>query len=232
MAEDGPVKLNKETLEASLSQIEYLKGIKKDQMTNLCKMLDGKLSAEDLEECEKLFKSLDTEEKNEMPVSQLGTVLRILQQIPTDNELAILIETINPKKPENAEKKEEKKPDKKDKKGKDGKDKEEIETIDFFKFMLALGLYMRDPVEIANDIKKAFKVLDRSKQGYIMAADLREFLSKLGDCLLDDEVDEMIKLADTESNGQIHYEAFVDLMTNMKPGKKKGKKGKKKKKKK
>lgn len=35
-------KLNKETLEASLAQIEYLKGIKKDQMNGLCKMFDGK----------------------------------------------------------------------------------------------------------------------------------------------------------------------------------------------
>ena len=35
-------KLNKETLEASLTQIEYLKGIKKDQMAGLCKMFDGK----------------------------------------------------------------------------------------------------------------------------------------------------------------------------------------------
>ena len=34
-------KLNKETLEASFAQIEYLKGIKKDQMAGLCKMFDG-----------------------------------------------------------------------------------------------------------------------------------------------------------------------------------------------
>lgn len=91
---------------------------------------------------------------------------------------------------------------------------------------------MRDPTEIADEIKKAFKVLDRHRSGYIMAADLREFLSKLGDCLTDEEVDEMLKIADTENNGQIHYEQFVDLMTNMKPAKKKGKKGKKGKKKK
>lgn len=109
---------------------------------------------------------------------------------------------------------------------------EEIETIDFYKFLQALGIYLRDPTEIADDIKKAFRVLDKSKQGYLMAADLREFLSKLGDCLTDEEIDEMIKISDTENNGQIRYEEFVDMMTNMKPEKKskKGKKGKKKKK--
>jgi calmodulin len=87
-------------------------------------------------------------------------------------------------------------------------------------------------LEIADEIKKAFKVLDRSKQGYIMLADLRDFLTKLGDGLTDEELDEMIKLGDTESASRINYEEFIDLMTNMKPGgKKKGKKGKKGKKK-
>ena len=80
-------KLNKETLEASLVQIEYLKGVKKDQINGLVKLLENKCTAEDLEEYERLFKSLDAEEKNEMPASQLGTVLRILQQVPTENEV-------------------------------------------------------------------------------------------------------------------------------------------------
>ena len=44
------VKLNKETLEASLTQIEYLKGIKKEQMSGLCKMFDNKVTSEDIEE--------------------------------------------------------------------------------------------------------------------------------------------------------------------------------------
>jgi Ca2+-binding EF-hand superfamily protein len=255
---EAPVKLNKESIEAAFAQIEYLKTCKRDQLLHLCKLFDQKISSDDIDEFEKLFRTFDTEEENIMPQSQLGTALRILQQLPTENELNQLIEVINPKKPEGS-------PDEKDKKrksakksaassakgksggksgkndakkkgGKDGKEggeEEEVITIDFYKFLLALALYMRDPNEIADEIKKAFKVLDRQKQGYIMSVDLREFLSKLGDVLSDEEIDEMIKLADTENNGQIHYEAFVDMMTSMKPGKKKkGKKGKKGKKKK
>lgn len=234
-------KLNKETLEASFAQIEYLKGIKKDQMAGLCKMFDGKVTAEDVEEIEKLFKSLDVEEKNEMPVNQLGNVLRMLQQVPTEEEIVQLIETVNPKKADSQQQQQQqqqkadpKKADpKKDKSGKENPE-EVVETIDFFKYMLALGLFLRDPQEIASEVKKAFKVLDRRNNGYLMAADLRDFLSKLGDVLTDEEIDEMIKIADTESNGQINYDQFVDMMTEMKPGggkKKKGKKGKKGKKK-
>lgn len=124
----------------------------------------------------------------------MGNVLRMLQQVPTEDEIAQLIETINPKKAESQqEKKVEKKPDKKDKSGKDNPE-EVVETIDFFKYMLALGLYLRDPAEIAIEVKKAFKVLDRRNNGYLMAADIREFLSKLGDVLTDEEIDEMIKI--------------------------------------
>lgn len=117
----------------------------------------------------------------------------MLQQVPTEEELTQLIDTVNPKKAENQDKKNEKKNDKKDKSGKDNPE-EVIETIDFFKYMLALGLYLRDPSEIALEVKKAFKVLDRRNNGYLMAADIREFLSKLGDVLTDEEIDEMIKI--------------------------------------
>ena len=198
-------KLNKEAVEAGLTQIDYLKTVKKDAFQEVCKLLDGKLTQDDLTEIEKLFRSLDTEEKNEMPVTHLGTALRILRQLPTENEVNQLADTINPEKKEN---------------------------IDFYQFLKGVGMIMRDPLEIAEEIKKAFKVLDKRNQGYIMSADLRDFLSRLGDCLTDEEIDEMIKLADTESNGQIHYEQFVDTMATMQTEKKKkkGKKGKKKKK--
>lgn len=198
-------KLNKETLEASLIQIEYLKGLKKEQMTGLIKMLDNKCTAEELEEFERLYKSLDTEEKNEIPASQLGTCLRILGQVPTDNEVEQLLETVNPKK-DDAKKNSKQSTTKPDAKASKTGEEEEVPVIDFFKFLLALGLYIRDPSEIADEVKAAFKVLDRRNAGYLMAGDIRDFLSKLGDVLTDEEIDEMIKLADVEMNGQIKYE--------------------------
>ena len=200
MGDEVKQKLNKETLEPVLAQVEYLKGIKKDLLLELYKALDGKVTQEDVEEFVKLFQTLDTEEKNEVPVMQLGTMMRMLQQIPTDNEVNQLADDINPEKKEN---------------------------ISFYQFIKAMSLIMRDPEDIAEEVKKAFKVLDRHKQGYLMAADIREFLTKQGDFLTDEEVDEMIKLADQENNGHIQYEMFVDLMLNMKTEKKKKKKGKK-----
>jgi Ca2+-binding EF-hand superfamily protein len=229
------IKLNKANLEVKLTEIEYFNGIKKEQLIGLCKLLDGKVSAEEIDEFVKVFKSFDTEEKNELPVAQLGTILRILQQIPTDNQVNQLIEIVNPKKPENESEanekaKENKSAKKKPKASIKDQTRPEEEFLDFYKFINALGLFIRDPNEIVDEVKKAFKILDRQKQGYIYSTDLREFLTKLGDCLTDDEINAMIKIADTESNGQINYEKFVDMMTNLKQSKKKKKKGKKSKK--
>jgi calmodulin len=238
-AKEPPIKLNKEMLEAVLTQKEQLKGVKRDQMQSLYKLLENKFTEEQYEEFEKVFASFDQDQKNEMPVSQLGTALRILQQLPTENEVAQLISVICPKKPEGqgegGEKKKQSTPAKKSgpTSGKSGGKKSggdpaqpEEEKIDLYKFFMAIGLYLRNPAEIADEIKQAFKVLDRSKQGYIMTADLRDFLSRLGDVLTDEEIDEMVKLADTESNGKINYEQFVDYMTELKTSKKKKKKGK------
>ena len=118
-----------------------------------------------------------------------------------------LLETINPKKDEVAKKSSktsQNKPDAKNSKSGDGE--EEVPVIDFFKFLLALGLYIRDPAEIADEVKKAFRVLDRRNNGYLMTSDIRDFLSKIGDVLTDEEIDEMIRIADTEMNGQIYYD--------------------------
>ncbi len=94
---------------------------------------------------EKIFKSLDTTETNEMPVSELGNVLRVLQQMPTEEDLVKLLEIINPKKSEQEKAKEKKNDKKKDDKakGENSEETPEEEKIDFFKFLHGLALYFR-----------------------------------------------------------------------------------------
>ena len=90
---DLPVaaKLNRDTLEATLTQIDYLKGLKKDQILMLAKLFDGKVTAENIDEFDKTFRSVDTEGKNEMPVSQVSNCLRLLQQLPIEQEVTELV---------------------------------------------------------------------------------------------------------------------------------------------
>merc|ERR1712066_1220795 len=48
--------------------------------------------------------------------------------------------------------------------------------------------------------------------GFISAAELRHVMTNLGEKLTDEEVDEMIREADVDGDGQINYEEFVKMM--------------------
>ncbi|EEC16524.1 calmodulin, putative [Ixodes scapularis] len=58
------------------------------------------------------------------------------------------------------------------------------------------------------------QVFDRDGNGFITAAELRHVMTTLGEKLTDEEVDEMIREADVDGDGQINYEEFVALMTS------------------
>ena len=62
--------------------------------------------------------------------------------------------------------------------------------------------------------KKLFSVFDKDGNGYISAAELRHVMTNLGEKLTDEEVDEMIREADIDGDGQVNYEEFVAMMTS------------------
>jgi len=62
------------------------------------------------------------------------------------------------------------------------------------------------------DLIDAFKVFDKDGNGFISAVELRHVMTSLGEKLSDEEVDEMIKEADTDNDGQINYHEFVKMM--------------------
>ena len=53
---------------------------------------------------------------------------------------------------------------------------------------------------------------DTEGNGFISAAELRHIMTNLGEKLTDEEVDEMIRDADIDGDGQINYEEFVKVM--------------------
>ena len=69
---------------------------------------------------------------------------------------------------------------------------------------------MRD-TDSEEEIREAFKVFDKDGNGYISAAELRHVMTNLGEKLTDFEVDDMIREADVDGDGQINYEEFVKV---------------------
>jgi calmodulin len=84
-------------------------------------------------------------------------------------------------------------------------------TIDFPEFLTMMARKMKD-TDSEEEIKEAFKVFDKDGNGFISAAELRHVMTNLGEKLTDEEVDEMIREADIDGDGQINYEEFVKMM--------------------
>jgi hypothetical protein len=51
-------------------------------------------------------------------------------------------------------------------------------------------------------------VFDKDGNGFISAAELRHVMTNLGEKLTDEEVDEMIREADIDGDGQVNYEGM------------------------
>ncbi|KAF8655572.1 hypothetical protein HU200_061119 [Digitaria exilis] len=66
-----------------------------------------------------------------------------------------------------------------------------------------------DPDE---ELREAFKVFDKDQNGYISAAELRHVMINLGEKLTDEEVEQMIREADLDGDGQVNYDEFVRMM--------------------
>ncbi|WAR18955.1 CAM2B-like protein [Mya arenaria] len=84
-------------------------------------------------------------------------------------------------------------------------------SIDFpeFKTMMMRNMKERDSAE---ELKAAFRMFDKDCNGYISPAELRYAMTMLGERLTDEEVNEMIKEADIDGDGQVNYEEFVKMM--------------------
>jgi calmodulin len=67
---------------------------------------------------------------------------------------------------------------------------------------------VKDSGESEEELREAFKVFDKDGNGSISAAELRHVMTNLGEKLTDEEVDEMIREADTDGDGQVNYEGI------------------------
>ncbi|KAK6127795.1 hypothetical protein DH2020_038504 [Rehmannia glutinosa] len=117
-------------------------------------------------------------------IRELGTVMRSLGQNPTEAELQDMINEV---------------------------DADQNGTIDFPEFLNLMARKMKD-TDSEEELREAFKVFDKDQNGFISAAELRHVMTNLGEKLTDEEVDEMIREADMDGDGQVNYEEFVRMM--------------------
>ncbi|KOO21679.1 calmodulin [Chrysochromulina tobinii] len=62
------------------------------------------------------------------------------------------------------------------------------------------------------ELREAFAVFDKEKEGKISAAELRQVISNLGEKVDEDEIEDMMKEADRDGSGTIDYAEFVNVL--------------------
>ena len=81
-------------------------------------------------------------------------------------------------------------------------------TLDIPEFLTMMARKMKD-TDTEEDKQEAFRVFDKDVNGYISAAELRHVMTNLGEKLTDEEVEEMIREADVDDDGQVSYEGEI-----------------------
>ncbi|NWI13701.1 CALL4 protein, partial [Crypturellus soui] len=80
--------------------------------------------------------------------------------------------------------------------------------LDFSTFLNIMYRQMKQE-EPEREILTALTMIDRQRRGVIAAAELRAKLTRLGEKLSEEEVDDLLKEAKVAPNGTIKYEEFV-----------------------
>ncbi|KAI5003268.1 hypothetical protein ZWY2020_030428 [Hordeum vulgare] len=142
------------------------------------------LSEEQIGEFKEAFSLFDKDGDGSITTKELGTVMRSLGQNPTEAELQDMINEVDA----------------------DGNG-----TIDFPEFLNLMARKMKD-TDSEEELKEAFRVFDKDQNGFISAAELRQVMTNLGEKLSEEEVEEMVREADVDGDGQINYDEFVKVM--------------------
>merc|ERR1719430_585374 len=151
--------------------------------------MEGKRDMDQLlnAEVKEAFDEFDTFSKDKSgtisPEELLG-VLRAMGQNPTEDELLNLVLEVDI----------------------DGNG-----TIEFEEF-LSMMKKKASEVDEEAELREAFKIFDRDKDGYISMKELKKVASMLGTMLTKEELDEFMAEADADGNGKLDYDEFVKML--------------------
>jgi len=143
-----------------------------------------KLYEERISEFREAFALFDKDGDGTITTKELGEMMRSLGQSPTDAELRDMINEV---------------------------DEDGNGTIEFEEFRAMMERKTRD-TDPEEELKEAFKLFDKDGSGSISTQELREVMKSLGEQLTNAEVEEMMREADADGDGQIDFYEFVKMM--------------------
>lgn len=135
-------------------------------------------------EFKEAFDEFDKDGSGSISTKELLNVMRSMGQNPTEDEVLELVMEV-------------------DLNG-DG-------TIDFQEFLQMMKKKSSEADQM-QDLREAFRMFDRNKDGFIDLIELKKVTSLMGATLSNMELQDFMKEADKDGNGKIDYEEFVNMM--------------------
>ncbi|KAK1390587.1 Calmodulin-like protein 11 [Heracleum sosnowskyi] len=142
------------------------------------------LNDEQIVEFQEAFSLFDKNGDGCITVEELATVIRSLDQNPSEDELQDMISDFDA----------------------DGNG-----IIEFVQFLNLMFKKIKEN-DVEEELKEAFKVFDKDQNGFVSATELRHVMINLGEKLSDEEVEQMIREADLDGDGQVSCDDFVKTM--------------------
>eukprot|EP00741_Cyanophora_paradoxa_P018458 tig00021070_g17821.t1 len=149
-------------------------------------MASEELREEDIAEFRRAFDQYDQDGDGTITSKELAAFMQSLGQNPTAAELQDMINRVDA----------------------DGNG-----TVDFPEYLVLMGREMMD-TDVEDELVEAFKVFDKDGNSYISASEYGHVMTNLGERLTTEELDEMVREADFDGDGQVNLEEFLKNMTS------------------
>ncbi|KAK7283757.1 hypothetical protein RIF29_13503 [Crotalaria pallida] len=146
------------------------------------KVIAESLSEEDIKGLKQMFKNMDTDGNGVITLEELKSGLSRLGSKLSESEIRQLM---------------------------DAADVDNSGTIDYAEFITAT--MHRHKLEKDENLRKAFQYFDKDNSGYVTRDELKQALTEyqMGD---EATIDEVIEDIDTDKDGKINYQEFVNMM--------------------
>lgn len=145
------------------------------------------LSEQQVKDLRTAFDLFDKNKDGHISAEELGNVLRAMGQTPTDQDIKDIIREADT-----------------DKNG----------SIEFEEFKTIISKKMKPEIS-EDELREAFKVFDRDNSGKISVEELRWAMANLGEKMTNEQIDDMMKVADKNKDGHIDYSEFCRWMMSI-----------------